>query len=238
MPNPEIYSVNYKNRVEAQEKYMELPKGLKDSMATNYREAFGGKPWYEKYKCQGTEECGYLKEPFCPVCKNDNSITEAYPAEWLKETYFKEMLTEFIPGILGLIQLGEDVPGFTTGGFTFLDVLIQKKYSKNPDMILRSITQKFSIPPTSLVFYDNETCIRPAEQGFGLGPKLSEFRIDQAISLGADLVCGRTINFPWLSTKERQFKSKGFDFKYFVPTDDNYSVEGNPRYFYLARVLK
>lgn len=238
MANPEIYSIKYETVAEAGEKYGKIPERMKDYMAEDYKEAFGGKPWFESYQCTGTNECGYLAEPFCPICKNDNSIKEAYPTTWLKETYFREMLTEFIPGILGLIQLGDEVPGFTTGGFTFFDVLIQNKYKRNTEVIFDSITKRFNIPASSLVFYDNETCINPVKQRSGLGPKLSQFRIDLSINLGADLVCGRTINFPWLETKERQFKNKGFNFEYFVPEGDNYSVEGNPRYFYLARMIR
>lgn len=236
--NPEIFSISYNTAEEIRGKYANLPERLKVDMAEVYRAAFGGKPWYEKYICSGTGECGFLQEPFCPRCKNDKSIKDAYPVDWLVNTYFEEMLSTFIPGILGLIQLDKKTIGFTAGGFKPLDTLISKKYGKKSRRILESITQRLSIPSNSFVFYDNETCILPDKQGQGLGPKLSEFRINQAMKLGAELICGRTINLSWLKTKEKQFTTKGFDFKYFVPDGDTYSVNGNPRYFYLATMLK
>ncbi len=236
MANAEIVSINFNTAQEAKERYLALPEGLKFDMAEIYRAAFGGKPWYEKYTCSGTKECGFLKEPFCPTCKNTGFIKEAYPVDWLIETYFEEMVSAFIPGILGLIQLEEKTEGFTTGGFTPLNCLIDKKYGKKSERVSNSITKELAIPLDSLVFYDNETCIAPSKQGRGLGPKLSQYRIEEAIRLRAEVVCGRTINLPWLKTKEEQFKAKGFDFKYFVPDGDTYSVDGNPRYFYIAKV--
>lgn len=234
MANPEIISISFNTAQEAKEKYTFLPERLKLDMAETYRAAFGDKPWYEKYLCSGTEECGFLKEAFCPICKNNDSVKEAYPVEWLVETYFEEMVTTFIPGILGLIELDKEVAGFTTGGFTSLEALVSKKYGKNAEKVLSSITKEVSVSADSLVFYDNETCIMPSKQGQGLGPELSQYRIDQAAELGASIICGRTINKTWLKTKEKQFVNKGFDFKYFVPDGDTYSVEGNPRYFYIA----
>lgn len=234
MANPEIISISFNTPREAKEKYLNIPEGLKLDMAEVYKLAFGGKPWYERYLCKGTDECGFLKDAFCPKCQSDKTVTEAYPTEWLVKEYFEEMLSTFVPGILGILQLGEETPGFTTGGFSTLNTLISKKYGKRAETVLASIARMADVKPETLVFYDNETCINPLNQGQGLGPKLSEYRISEAISLGAEVVCGRTINATWLKTKERQFREKGFDFIYFVPEGDTYEVNGNPRYFYIA----
>ena len=117
-----------------------------------------------------------------------------------------------------------------------MDKLVAEKYSsQEPDRILNSITAYFSITPEVSVFYDNETCIRPALQAKGLGSELSQIRIDRAVSLGAVAICGRTINRPWLKVKERQLLALGFSFAALVPPGDTYQVDGNPRYFYLAQ---
>ncbi len=238
MTKIETFSINYNSSIEAEEKYKMLPEGVKNSMAVDYREAFGGYPWYEKFKCTGTAKCDFLAEAFCPICKSDNNISEAYPIEWLKEEYFPEMLGKFIPGILALAQIGGEIPGFTTGGFSSLESLIIRKYTKNTEAVLNSIKKQFSISSSNFLFYDNETCILPEQQSSGIGSTLNQFRIEEAMRLGADLVCGRTINFKWLKIKEEQFTQNDYSFKYFIPDGDNYSVNGNPRYFYLAKMLK
>lgn len=237
-PGAEIISLDFKTPKEAAEAYLSLPQSLKADMAEIYRAAFGGAPWYEKYKCEGTPECGFLQEPFCPVCKNDKAVSEAYPKDWLINTYFGEMLTDFIPGILGILKQDERAVGFTTGGFCRLNELVFKKYGTKAQKIRDSITSRLALEAESVVFYDNETCILPEKQGQGLGPKLSEYRIGQSLALGAELICGRTINHTWLATKGEQFKRRGLEFNFFVPDGDTYEVNGNPRYFYLARVLK
>lgn len=234
----EILAISYKNPKEAKEAYSNLPQDLKVGMAEIYRTAFGGDPWYEKYKCDGTPACGFLQEAFCPTCQSDKEVSEAYPKDWLVNTYFEEMLTDFTPGVLGIIKTDGKAVGLTTGGFSALGDLILKKYRSDGAMILNQIMKDLSLPYNAYVFYDNETCILPQRQKQGFGAKLSEYRMGAALGLGAELICGRTINEPWLATKGEQFLRRGLEFNFLEPDADGYEVNGNRRYFYLARVLK
>ena len=213
--------------------FSDLPPRDKIGMAKTYQSAFGGPPWYERFVCG---KCGnFLKEPFCTSCLLA-APGEAYPSGWLINKYFTEMLSAFTPGMLAIARQPDQVIGFTTGGFISLDKLVAEKYSsQEPDRILNSITEYFSITPEVSVFYDNETCIRPDLQEKGLGSELSQIRIDRTVSLGAVAICGRTINRPWLKVKKRQLLTLGFSFAVLVPAGDLFQVDGNPRYFYLAQ---
>ncbi|MBI2008422.1 hypothetical protein HYS82_02070 [Candidatus Amesbacteria bacterium] len=201
-------------------------------IAEAYRAAFGGEPWKERFICQNCSR--YLENSFCPSCQVPTT-QEAYPTGELINEYFPEMLTSYIPGMLGIAREFNQVAGFTTGGFIGLDSLVNKKYrSENPQTIINSISSALNVSPNDQVFYDNETCIFPDLQGQGLGKELSLARVREAIKMGAEIICGRTINIPWLGLKERQLTRAGYSFSYLVPAGDSYQVDGTPRYFYLA----
>lgn len=228
--NTKIYL--YESPKDALITYASIPERLKTEMADVYREAFGGSPWFEKYKCG---DCGNFAagNECCPNCQSQN-MGEAYPKKELTEKYFPQMLQEFTPGLLIIAsnQSGKIV-GFTTGGAITLSELIQKKYKGNPT-ILRSITDTTGIGQEDIVFYDNETCISPDAQQKGIGTTLSRERIALADQIGFP-ICGRTINRPWLQVKNRQLGQLGYQVQSFIPTGDNYQVEGNSRTFYLAK---
>lgn len=222
----------YETESQAIRMLRKLSPEIQFQMAEAYRAAFAGDPWEEKYICPS---CGrYLKNSFCPKCQVSSS-QEAYPINELLNDYFPEMLSAFVPGMLGIAIESSQVAGFTTGGFTVLENLIYNKYvSENPKRILNSISSSANISPNELVFYDNETCILPSLQGQGLGKVLSLARIKAALKMRAEIICGRTINVPWLGLKERQLTQARYNFTYLVPDGESYQVDGMPRYFYLA----
>lgn len=204
----------------------------KQQMATVYKKAFGGDPWYEVGVCQ---ECGKFTSSIsiCQSCSS-NSISEAYPTENLIDIYFPEqMLQVYVPGMLSIAKSNSEVVGFTTGGLIELQRLIDKKYVGDLT-ILNSILDQTQLTPGSLVFYDNETCVNMDYQGKGIGKELGTQRMNTSIQMGAELICGRTVNQPWLGLKRRELTSSGFNFTSFVPEGDTYEINGLDRYFYLA----
>lgn len=204
----------------------------KKQMAEVYQNAFGGEPWLERFSCPG---CGaYVVENRCAGCSK-NDLPEAYPLDELVNTTFPKMLEAFTPGVL-LASYEEDdtISGISTGGFTTVDALVDAKYNRS-ETILFSIKQEGAVSDMTNIFYDNETCIDPKRQKNGLGKKFSQERIQSSISLGADTVCGRTINQPWLALKERQLNENGYQVISFVPDGDTYAVNGIPRTFYIAK---
>lgn len=226
--NIEVF--RYNDGYEAERIYGGFSMAVKLTMADIYREAFGGYPWFERYLCA---LCGrFLKTTECDLCKQ-TTTQEAYPVKTLIEEDFPEMMSSFVPGMLGLVFDDRKLIGYTTGGFIDLDELIEKKYKSNT--IYYSVIEQFGLNGQEDVFYDNETCIYPQIQQRGVGTKLSYTRIKVAIGMNADLICGRSINKPWLNIKESQFTAEGYNFSRFVPNGDTYEVDGNPRYFYLAQ---
>jgi len=123
--------------------------------------------------------------------------------------------------------------GFTTGGAIKLGQLIEDKYKGKPE-ILASIIGNAEVSPMDEVFYENETCISESSQQRGLGGKLNLARVRAASDMGFSLVCGRTINRPWLKLKEQQLAQYGYSFRAFVPDGDTYEVDGEPRKFFMA----
>lgn len=225
----------YESAEEARQIYGALPEGTKYQMADVYQQAFGGAPWFERFKCG---DCGDFSqsEACCPGCNSAN-LSEAYPVEELVRDYFPETISEFTPGILITAASGNgDMLGFTTGGFATLDTLVKVKYRSNQD-ILDSIKERGNSDPAEMTFYDNETCICPNLQQQGIGRKLSQKRVEAARDLGASLICGRTINLSWLTLKREQLTLAGYDFRAFVPEGDTYQVDGIARQFYLARKI-
>lgn len=229
---PKIDKFIYSSKDEAMEVYRNFPTVIKEQMASVYQNAFGEEPWYERFVCLTCAK--YSKGSDCISCKSSD-LPEAYPSEKLVNTEFPSMLQTFTPGTL-LLSYEEDyqVSGFSTGGFTKLGDLIEKKYAGNAT-ILYSIEQKCGINSETEVFYDNETCIDPALQKRGLGRIFSQERINTANNMCAANICGRTINLPWLDVKKQQLTDDGYAFFSFVPEGETYEVGGSPRVFYLAR---
>ncbi len=219
---------------EAESIYKLLPDSDKYQMADVYKEAFGGSPWYERFKCVGCKEFT-ATDDICSNCEK-TIFEEAYPTQQLVQEYFPKMLSKFTPGVLLTAKTGAETLGFCTGGFTTPKELIVKKYRGNTQ-ILRSILLRSGLNPNDPMFYDNETCIRSDKQKKGVGGKLSQVRVDIATELGAGVICGRTINLPWLSLKENQLREGGYDFLSFVPEGDRYEVNGVGRYFFIARKI-
>lgn len=230
---PTFDTYTYQSRQEATEVYSAIPNYDAITMASVYQKAFGEAPWYERYCCT---TCGnFLKEPnICPQCASE-VIQKAYPAGELVNEYFPKMLGEYAPGMLTLAKNGGKIVGFTTGGMVALENLVGRKYKNNP-LLLADITRRCDIDPTTVVFYDNETCINPAVQQMGLGRELSKQRIIVAKELGAEYICGRTINIPWLSLKERQLTEAGYDFTEFIPDGETYQIDSVLRRFYFAKL--
>lgn len=230
----QIESFIYQDPESAKKMFELLLDTDKYQMATVYKEAFGGAPWFERFKCLNCEEFNSSND-ICPNC-NKQDFDEAYPIQNLVNEYFPEMISEFTPGILLIVKTGEQMLGFTTAGFVTLRDLIEKKYKGNAQ-ILKSILFQSGLNPNSVMFYDNETCVRPEVQSKGVGSKLSQLRINLAKELGAKIICGRSINLPWLTLKEKQLRKAGYDFLSFVPDGDVYEVDGVKRQFYIANQL-
>lgn len=210
-----------------------IPRPTKRAMAKVYQAAFGGEPWKEKWRCPN---CGsYLPDNNCGRCKLKTRF-KAYTLKDLVKTDMLNMLVTFAPGMLALARVSDQIVGFTTGGLVNLETLINKKYtSENPKLIFDSVATKFNLIASDQVFYDNETCVLPELQGQKIGKQLSLVRIEAATSLNANIICGRTINMPWLKLKEEQLTQAGYTFAYQVPEGDTYQVDGTPRYFYIAK---
>lgn len=201
-------------------------------MAQIYQEAFAGPPWFEVFQCSS---CGnFAKEAIsCSYC-GKNSFSEAYPIQTLINEYFPEMLASYAPGVLIFAKdEKQEIQGFTTGGAIKLSDLIAKKYKGNP-AILRSIVAHTGVNPNETVFYENETCISPNKQKKGMGGDLNFQRIAEAANQGYKYICGRTVNLPWINLKKRQFDELGYDCVSFFPDGDDYNVDGQRRYFFMA----
>lgn len=229
---PKFNTYTYQSPQEATNVYSAIPEYDTMTMATVYQKAFGEYPWYERYSCT---TCGkFLKEPgICLQCTSQ--VTQkAYPTEELIGGYFPKMLGEYVPGMLTLARNQGKIIGFTTGGMITLESLVDRKYKEN-QFLLADITNRFKIDPTTVVFYDNETCIKPQVQQNGLGRELSKQRIYVAKELGAEYICGRTINMPWLKLKERQLTEEGYSFSSFIPNGETYQVGNILRRFYFAQ---
>ncbi len=225
----------YDDEEMADSTYASLPSQMKDQMAGVYQQAFAEKPWNEKYRCV---TCGAMgSDDVCrtPECANEG-FDEAYPKQELIDDYFpNRMMKKFLPGILINAYDGNgNVIGFMSGGFTTPDLLVQEKYGGNEE-ILRSIVEMCAISPDRLIFYNNEVCTLPAVQKRGIGGLLSSELLRGAVSKGADVICGRSINEPWLRVKERQLIAAGFDFVRFTPRGDTFEMDGLKRQFYLAK---
>lgn len=222
---------SYENAEQALEAYESLSDEQRLAMARVYQEAFGGYPWYEVFKCNGCEEFTRTNEA-CSHC-GSSSFSEAYPIEWLVSEYFPHMLCQYTPGVLVTLESDGKMIGFTTGGAITLGQLIEDKYKGKPE-ILASIIERTGVSPDEVVFYENETCIIASLQQRGSGGKLNLARVGAASKMEFPLVCGRTINPPWIKLKERQLAGYGYDFVSFVPNGDTYEVDGEPRKFFMA----
>ncbi len=238
LQNVRFTVLRYQGNEQAVASFMSLSKLKQEQMAKVYQEAFAGPPWYEVCACPN---CGQ----FSPDrnCRTENcnttNLPEAYPTEWLTQTYFKEMLCEFLPGTLILAERpDEGVVGFVTGGFCTLRELVEKKYKGNRQ-ILNSITGKTpGQSPDDIVFYENEACVLPSDQNRGVGAMMSDKRIDIALEMGAQAICTRSVNLPWLEKKKTQYEKpeRGLRSFMFVPDGDTYTVPttGARRYFEFA----
>ena len=229
---PNLVSYTFNTPEEAALVWAGLTADEQLQMADVYQKAFGGDPWYEVGACQ---QCGNFTSSMsiCQSCSS-TSISEAYPTEDLVGSYFpNDMLQAYLPGMFTMAKVEGRVVGFSTGGFVTLGELIDRKYSGN-QLILSSIMQETGVSEQDVLFYDNETCVDNSYQGLGIGKLLGEERRMLATELGADLICGRTVNLPWLSLKNRDLNAAGFDFLAFVPDGDNYQINGLLRNFYLA----
>lgn len=229
---PQIITHRYSTPSEAQSIYESLSSVHKLGMASVYREAFGGYPWYESVKCNSCGE--FARETGeCTHC-HGRSFSEAYPMQWLTQEYFPHMVAQYTPGVLITLNQGADMIGFSTGGAIALGELITDKYKGDPK-ILASIVRTAQADPRSIVFYENETCISASLQQKGSGGQLNLTRVQAASALGFQLICGRTINQPWLKLKERQLALYGYDFISFNPEGDDYEVDGVKRQFFMAK---
>jgi hypothetical protein len=208
----------------------------KMQMAQIYQEAFAGPPWFEVYQCSN---CGnFAKEAtICGYCSK-SSFSEAYPIQTLINEYFPEMLASYAPGVL-IFAKNEmnEIQGFTTGGAIKLADLIAKKYKGSP-VILQSIVTQTGVNPNETVFYENETCISPKKQKKGMGGDLNFQRIAEAANQRYEHICGRTVNLPWINLKKKQFNELGYDCVSFFPDGDDYNVDGQRRYFFMATKRK
>lgn len=231
-PDFTISAYRYNSQEEANILFEQLADQIKMDMAFVYQEAFGGPPWFEKFACSSCD--AFLPVDTCPACGNA-SLPPAYPIEQLIGNDFIQMFNSFTPGVLLLVQdTNEKVIGFSTGGITTLDDLITHKY-KDDTSIANDIKTRYPQSNNEVIFYDNETCILPDYQKYGIGRKLSEARILEALAMNATAICGRTINIPWLGLKEKQLQSVGYNFNAFNPNGDTYEVDGVKRMFYFAQ---
>lgn len=222
----------YENGDQALEAYAALTDEQRLAMAKVYQEAFGGYPWFEVFKCNQCDEFTKTNDS-CSHC-GGASFSEAYPLEWLVNEYFPHMMGAYTPGVLVILEDGGRMIGFTTGGAIGLGQLIQDKYKGKPE-ILASIIGQTGVSPEAVVFYENETCISATSQQKGSGGKLNLARIEAASEIGFPLICGRSVNQPWISLKERQLTGLGYDFMAFGPDGDTYEVDGMRRQFFMAR---
>lgn len=227
-------TVTYEDPWEALQKYQLLPDAVKARMAKTYKDGFGGEPWKEVCECPN---CG----AFSPdtSCRTDGcgtkNLPEAYPIPRLREEDFPRMLTSFSPGVLVIAQNDmSSAIGFCTGGMTTLDKLVEKKW-KGDQQICDSIISESGVQPNQPFFYENEMVVSPKYQGYKIGSRLNEQRLDWITKRGIDVVVGRSINTNLLKMKQRQMPERGYAMKIFVPDGDNYQVDGAKRQCYVAR---
>lgn len=211
--------------------YASLTSEQRQGMAEVYQEAFAGYPWFEAFRCLKCDEFAKT-DAVCGHC-GGTIFTEAYPIDRLVSDYFPHMMSQYTPGVLVTLEDNGRMIGFTTGGVMTLGQLIENKYKGNPQ-ILASIVTNTGVSLGEKVFYENETCIPVARQQEGFGGKLNLARVRVAVEMDSPLICGRTINLPWLGLKKRQLAGYGYDFVSFVPDGDTYEVDGEPRKFFMA----
>lgn len=222
---------SYGNKDEALEAYSSLTEEQRFAMARVYQEAFGGYPWFEVFRCNQCDEFTKTDDS-CLHCGSD-SFSQAYPLDWLTTEYFPHMMSAYTPGVLVTLEENGCMIGFTTGGAIGLGELIQDKYKGKPEILASVITQT-GVSPESVVFYENETCISSVSQQKGSGGKLNLARVEAASEIGFPLICGRSVNQPWIALKQRQLSQLGYDFTAFTPDGDTYEVDGVRRQFFMA----
>lgn len=226
-----ISLIDYRTPEDALIRYEGLPASVKEQMAKVYQEAFGGKPWYEKCSCGN---CGtFEKSSTCSRC-GAADLPPAYPTGELVSAEFPSMLSSFAPGALVLARNQKnEVIGFCAGGMTTIADLATKKY-KGSARIADSIREQTGLMPTDRFFYENEMCVLPVLQGYGVGSALNKARLDWIQEQNIGVVLGRTINPNLLKMKARQFPERGFSMQVFVPEGDTYAVDGLQRQCYYA----
>jgi hypothetical protein len=217
-----------------------------EQMANIYQAAFAGEPWFEVGRCW---QCDTFYQEQGGVCiKCQGQVTEAYPSEYLINEYFPQTLAKYMPGLLICIyDDSQRMVGWTVGGFTTFEQLVADKYGNSP-LILQSILQQApQMSPTDRVFYDNETCIAPTDQGKGYGGVLGYARMLAAAGLGARYVFGRTVNRSWMNSKLQSLVAlnqelAATNIQYvstvFIPEGDSYEVNGVQRFAYLFQRIE
>ncbi len=229
--NQVFSTYNYENAEQALDAYVSLSIEQRMEMAKVYQEAFGGYPWFEVYRCNKCDEFVKTSDT-CAHC-GSTSFSEAYPLDWLMNEYFPHMVAAYTPGILVTLEDEGKIIGFTTGGAITLGQLIEDKYKGKPE-ILKSIVETTGVRPGEIVFYENETCLPASSQKKGYGGKLNLARVEAASETGFKLICGRSVNQPWINLKERQLSQLDYDFAAFTPVGDTYEVDGTKRQFFMA----
>lgn len=223
-----LRSYVYGNPTEALRAYSSFSGELKSQMAEVYKQAFGGTPWFEKFKCGDCGEFSGVK--CCPGCNGVN-MGEAYPTGELINDTFPKMLSTFTPGVLATASENGKVIGFVTGGEITLGDLVEVKYGGNAQ-ILESIVRETGMSPTDVAFYNNEFCVLPERQNQGIGTMLGSTQIREVLESRPVFITGRTINPSILSMRRKELTEAGYDFSAFVPNGDKYKVNDNPRFFY------
>lgn len=223
--------VEYNSPSGALLKYGSLPISTRLQMAKVYRQAFQGKPWFEKFEC---DIDGPQQNSCCTDC-GKKDLAASYQTPKLVEETFPKMLSDFSPGALVIAKNQENgIIGFCCGGMTTLNDLIRLKYNGNKT-IQQSIMANTRLSLDLPFFYQDEMCVLPEFQGLGIGSAMDQVRLDWIDNRRIDLVYGRSINPNLLGMKMRHMPKRGFEVKIFRPEGDTYVVENNPRRGYFAQ---
>jgi hypothetical protein len=230
----------YDSDQEARSAWGSMSSDKRLSIARTYQAGFAGPPWFEVGKCQ---QCGRFTDntSTCANCSSEE-VNEAYPTEELVEDFLPDNLAAFAPGVFvdASTPTGE-VLGFATGGEVALADLITKKYAlEEPEEILTEYIRVVSeatgwqVARDSKVFYENEAVVNPKYQGYKLGGKLNQRRLQYFAGTDVPLLVGRTVNKPWLQVKRKQLGEMGFEVVELAPQADSYRADGQPRILFSA----
>lgn len=137
-----------------------------------YKEAFGGEPWNEGYKCPLCEAIFPLSftETICPLCRNNDNKQIKLTEYWLTEQVLADFYAEMAkPGAICVLDCSQVDSNWPVCGFAW-----------GYDLTVNLVTEQNLESPglsnliTGTFFYLDECAVLPSYQSQGRGKVLLE----------------------------------------------------------------